>query len=86
MTLHQPNRSPVDRVLARVMGLPKPGRYGRQTVRIPLRDGVTLGAEIYLPEQPPKGILLVRGPYGRGVIMSLVFAKVYPAQGYGVLS
>lgn len=53
-------------------------------VRIPMRDGVELGADLYQPRNP-LGTLLVRGPYGRGLIFSLLMARVYVAHGYRVL-
>lgn len=37
-----------------------------ETVRIPMRDGVELGASLYHPKAASRGLLLARGPYGRG--------------------
>jgi putative CocE/NonD family hydrolase len=54
-------------------------------VRVPMRDGVTLAAHLYLPTSAPKGTLLVRCPYGRGVPFSLWYARIFAARGYTVL-
>ena len=56
-------------------------------VAIPMRDGVELVADHYVPSQDaePVGTLLVRGPYGRGFPFSLVFAALHAARGYRVL-
>lgn len=77
----------VDRLAGRVLGL------GRSTtayavardLRVPMRDGVTLAADLYRPASPPVGTLLVRGPYGRGLSQSLLSARIYAARGYQVL-
>ncbi len=51
-----------------------------------MRDGVRLVADHYAPQTPtPTGILLVRGPYGRGFPFSLVYARLYAARGYHVV-
>lgn len=77
----------VDRVAGRVLGV------GRRTtpyvilrgVRVPMRDGVTLVADLYRPKVRPLGTLLVRGPYGRGVPQALLNARIFAACGYQVL-
>lgn len=77
----------VDRVAGRVLGL------GRRTtpyvvargVRVPMRDGVTLAADLYRPKAPPLGTVLVRGPYGRGAPQALLNARIFAACGYQVL-
>lgn len=74
-----------DRFRARRAGLPPAGRYDTVPVRIPLRDGVELGADLLLPAGGSKGMLLARGPYGRGSRMSQMNASTYAAQGYTVL-
>lgn len=77
----------VDRVAERVLGL------GRRTtayavargVRVPMRDGVTLAADLYRPAPPPLGTVLVRGPYGRALPQALLNARIFAACGYQVL-
>ncbi|MEV6347629.1 CocE/NonD family hydrolase [Actinoplanes sp. NPDC051851] len=59
--------------------------YTVTTVRVPMRDGVELGADLFLPQREAVGTLLVRGPYGRGWALSLISARMYAARGYRVL-
>ncbi|QFG22884.1 CocE/NonD family hydrolase [Actinomadura sp. WMMB 499] len=40
-------------------------------VRVPMRDGVTLATDLYLPEGGPVPVLLVRLPYGKDVVTKL---------------
>jgi uncharacterized protein len=56
-------------------------------VAIPMRDGVELMADHYVPaaDTEPVGTLLVRGPYGRGFPFSLVFGALHAVRGYRVL-
>lgn len=55
-------------------------------VRVPMRDGVGLIADHYVPQTgSPAGTLLVRAPYGRGFPFSAVFGSVYASRGYHVL-
>ncbi|OBK47336.1 CocE/NonD family hydrolase [Mycobacterium kubicae] len=77
----------VGSALGRLLGLrPATTGYSVRTVRIPMRDGVDLMADHYAPDTSrPAGTALVRGPYGRGVPFSLVFARLYAARGYHVV-
>jgi putative CocE/NonD family hydrolase len=75
----------VDRVFARRAGLQKPRPWRVETVRIPAPDGAGIGADIYTPLDRSKGVLLARGPYGRGGMLALGAARMYAAQGYTVL-
>jgi putative CocE/NonD family hydrolase len=60
--------------------------YTVRQVLVPMRDGVDLIAEHYAPtDTEPVGILLVRGPYGRGFPAALLFGSFYAARGYHVL-
>jgi putative CocE/NonD family hydrolase len=77
--------SPADRFFARRAKLPRPGAWRQETVRIPARDGVELAADLYTPLSASKGVLLTRGPYGRGGMIALSAARLYAAQGYTVL-
>lgn len=70
---------------ARRAQLPKPTPWRLRPVRIPMRDGITLGADIYEPAVPSKGVLLAVGPYGRGFIYTVGFAWAFAGQGYTVV-
>ncbi|MEI4270927.1 CocE/NonD family hydrolase [Klenkia sp. LSe6-5] len=77
----------VDRIASRVLRLP-PATTGytvERGLRVPMRDGVELVADRYVPDGPPLGTLLVRGPYGRAFPFSLLFATAYAARGYQVI-
>jgi putative CocE/NonD family hydrolase len=50
-----------------------------------MRDGVELLADHYEPAGRAVGALLVRGPYGRGLGMSLLTARPFAGRGYHVL-
>lgn len=75
----------IDRLTARRSRLPHPTAWEKETVRIPLRDGERLAADVYTPTVRSKGVLLVRTPYGRGIAMGLGFARVWAGQGYTVV-
>ncbi|WP_194291079.1 CocE/NonD family hydrolase [Nocardia aurantia] len=66
-------------------GLPKPTPWRMRTLHIPMRDGVRLGADLYTPVAPAKGVLLVAGPYGRGPLWSVSLARAFAGQKYTVL-
>jgi uncharacterized protein len=69
-----------------VLGLPAPtSAYTISRVSIPMRDGVELVADHYVPAGEPVGTLLVRGPYGRGFPFSLIYGALFAARGYRVL-
>ncbi|GAA4389256.1 CocE/NonD family hydrolase [Tsukamurella soli] len=74
-----------DRWFARRNHLPTPGRYTIATVRIPMRDGVELGADLYTPRGSSRGLVLIRGPYGRDPVMAMPAARLFAGQGYTVL-
>jgi putative CocE/NonD family hydrolase len=76
------------RALGRTLRLPAPTTgYTVSRVAIPMRDGVELMADHYVPagDTEPVGTLLVRGPYGRGFPFSLLYGALYAARGYRVL-
>lgn len=75
----------LDRFYASRVSLPKPTPWRRETVHIPMPDEAVLGADLYTPAEASKGVLLIRGPYGRGFLMSLGFARAFAGQGYTVL-
>ncbi len=79
---------PVDRATTRVLRLPPATTDYRvhRGLAVPMRDGVTLLADHYAPvTDRPLGTLLVRGPYGRALPFSIIYARVYAARGYHVL-
>jgi putative CocE/NonD family hydrolase len=66
--------------------------YRAAPMRIPVSSGLSrieLAADSFTPLLPegvkPKGTILVRSPYGRGLPLSLVFARIYASRGYHVL-
>ncbi|MCV7197043.1 CocE/NonD family hydrolase [Mycobacterium angelicum] len=79
--------NPIGAAAGRLLGLPPAtARYCVRRVAIPMRDGVDLVADHYAPiTDEPAGTLLVRGPYGRRLPFSLVYARLYAARGYHVV-
>ncbi len=76
----------LDRVATRALHLPPPSTdYTLTPVRVPMRDGVELAADLYRPDTEPVGTVLVRGPYGRSAAMALPMARVFAARGYNAL-
>ncbi|GGJ59799.1 CocE/NonD family hydrolase [Deinococcus roseus] len=66
--------------------LPKGNPYHiDQNVQVPMRDGVNLLADLYVPAGKIHGTVLIRSPYGRGVLMAAVYAATYAARGYRVV-
>jgi putative CocE/NonD family hydrolase len=81
-------RRTVGKVVSRALDLPPhtSGFTVERGVRVPMRDGVELIADHYVPgTTSAAGTLLVRGPYGRGWPFSSLFAAVYAARGYHVV-
>ena len=76
-----------DRAASRIIGLPPAtGDYTvERGIRIPMRDGVELAADLYRPSTTPVGTLLARGPYGRSMLQALPMARVFAARGYVAL-
>jgi putative CocE/NonD family hydrolase len=58
-----------------------------RTQSVPMRDGATLAADVYLPGERPAPALLVRTPYGRRRFESVVFGHPsrYVERGYAVV-
>jgi putative CocE/NonD family hydrolase len=75
----------LDRVSARRNGLRDPRPYVPSTVRIPMRDGVELGASLFTPVATSKGVVVLHGPYGRGAVFAANSARIFAAQGYTAL-
>jgi uncharacterized protein len=85
-TLRTLPRRLASRALARTLRLPAPTTsYTVSSVKIPMRDGVELIADVYEPVGATVGTLLARGPYGRGFPFALVFADLHAARGYRVV-
>ena len=63
------------------------GTVRRDTVMLPMRDGVLLATDVYLPaNRPGPGpTLLKRTPYDRRNIENLQMASFFAAQGYNVV-
>ncbi len=83
-----PAKSVIGRGLGRLLGLPPHTTEYEvaRDVRVPMRDGVELIADHYRPlTANPAGTLLVRGPYGRGYPVSVLFGSMYAARGYHVV-
>ncbi|WP_297725456.1 CocE/NonD family hydrolase [Mycobacterium sp.] len=76
-----------DTALGRLLGLPRAiTGYTVDRVEVPMRDGVTLVADHYVPgTSGPAGTLLVRGPYGRAFPFSQAYARLHAARGYHVV-
>jgi putative CocE/NonD family hydrolase len=70
------------------MGLPPPtcGFTVHRALRVPMRDGVELLADHYLPDTTaPAGTLLVRTPYATKWPFTSLYAGIYAARGYHVI-
>jgi hypothetical protein len=54
----------------------------RFNVRVPSRDGVTLAADLVLPDELPAPVVVVRTPYGRGGEVQTKRADAFATAGY----
>ena len=77
-----------DAVMARLAKLPPAlGDYTvTPAVPVPMRDGVVLLADLYVPVTEPLGTLLVRTPYGRSGVIGFLTARSYARYGYRVVN
>ncbi len=57
----------------------------KTTLRIPMRDGIELGADLYRPRTPSRGTVLARGPYGRPAYLARTMAIDWAKAGYTAL-
>lgn len=55
-------------------------------VRVPMRDGVELLADVYTPITKSRGTILIRTPYGRATPIALMSAGFYANHGYRVVN
>jgi putative CocE/NonD family hydrolase len=77
----------LDQLATRVFALPPASNTYTiaRGMRVPMRDGVELAADLYQPASRPVGTLLVRGPYGRSMLQALPLVRVFAARGYNAL-
>jgi uncharacterized protein len=77
----------LDRLAGRVFALPRAttGYTVARGIRVPVRDGVELAADLYRPDSRAVGTVLVRGPYGRSMLQALPMARVLAARGFNAL-
>jgi len=64
---------------------PNPPLTRRFNVRIPLRDGITLAADLVLPPESPAPAVVMRTPYGRGGDRATERADAFAKAGYAVV-
>jgi uncharacterized protein len=77
-----------DRAVGRLLRLPPVTTDYTVTrgIPVPMRDGVELLADHYAPiTSAPAGTLLVRCPYGRGLMLTALYALIYAARGFHVV-
>ena len=55
-------------------------------IRVPMRDGVELLADVYTPITKSRGTILIRTPYGRATPIALMSAGFYANHGYRVVN
>ena len=63
----------------------RPPFVRRFNVRIPLRDGVTLAADLILPAERPATAVVMRTPYGRGGEPATARADAFATGGYAAV-
>ncbi|GAA2705778.1 CocE/NonD family hydrolase [Actinoplanes palleronii] len=76
-----------DAMLSRLLGQsPALHEYTVEQVRTPMRDGVRLLGDHFGPvADEPRGTVLIRTPYGRGLPTSALNGRLLAARGYHVL-
>jgi hypothetical protein len=62
--------------------MPPPRLVRRFNVRIPMRDGVTLAADLVLPDELPAPVVVARTPYGRSGEPQTQRADTFARAGY----
>jgi putative CocE/NonD family hydrolase len=81
-------RRALDAATARIFKMPQ-GHHDyvlSQAVRVPMRDGVELLTDIYVPVGKSLGTLLIRTPYGRTGLIALLTAGYYATHGFLVVN
>ena len=66
-------------------GVLHPQLSRRFNVRIPLRDGVTLAADLVLPPEQPAPAVVMRTPYGRSGEQATERADGFAKAGYAAV-
>lgn len=76
-----------DAAISRALRLPKASSSYRveEGLRVPMRDGIDLIADRYVPTGEVLGTVLVRSPYGRRPPYSNLYARVFAERGYQVV-
>ena len=82
--------TPIARVLARNL-IHTPPRWAVSQIRcetlmVPMRDGVRLATDVYLPPDLPAPVLVVRTPYGRGADAYAGVSLSFARRGYVVVA
>src|SRR2546428_3589883 len=74
-------------IRSKLAALPAPtSRAAREPdLRVPMRDGVTLLADRWVPSGDPAPTLLVRSPYGRGSIFGFLYGRLFAERGFQVV-
>ena len=54
-------------------------------LRVPMRDGVELLADVYEPDRPASGTILVSSPYGWNLVGAAMTGGVFACRGYRVV-
>lgn len=77
----------IDLAATRMLKLPPATSTYRvvRSVKVPMRDGVSLAADLYQVRGQAAGTILVRSPYGRSLPLAVPLARVFAARGYHVL-
>lgn len=72
---------------SRYARLPAPtnGYASTHDLPVPMRDGVQLLADVYEPDGPVSGTILVTSPYGWGLIGTAMTGSVFACRGYRVV-
>jgi predicted acyl esterase len=81
-------RRALDAAVARVFRMPPGHRDFTLTsaVRVPMRDGVELLTDVYLPIGKSLGTVLMRTPYGRNTTIAILTARYYATHGFHVVN
>jgi hypothetical protein len=57
--------------------------HSRYNVKVPMRDGVLLSADVYLPDAVPAPVLVARTPYNKNDEFAWAKARRYAEHGFG---
>ena len=82
-------RRALDAAVDRVFKLPAGDRQDYRVahdVAVPMRDGVDLLADVYVPARRSRGTVLIRTPYGRSSLIASLTARSYAGHGYRVVN